>query len=83
LEYGTRTILDFTYRRIKKEVNLIKFAVIFIGVAMVIMTVSGMILTIRKGFSALSFTALGFLPLVLIFSLQLKQIKTELKKRAQ
>ncbi|HEU0126453.1 MAG TPA: hypothetical protein VFQ56_09110 [Flavobacterium sp.] len=68
---------------LKKRVKFLKIAVGFIGTAMVIMAVSGIIVSIRKGFSAVSLTAVGFFPLMLIFSIQLKQINAELKKRGE
>lgn len=66
---------------LKKKAKFMKFAVGFIAASMVIMAVSGIILSIRKGFSALSITSIAFLPLVLIFSSQLKKISEELKSR--
>ena len=74
---------NLSTEELKKKVTVLRVAVIFIGVAMVIMTVSGIIITIRKGFSALSVTSLGFLPLVLIFLIQLRQANAELKKRGK
>lgn len=68
---------------LKKRLKVLKVAVGFIGAAMLIMVISGIILTIRKGFSALSVTSIGFFPLFLIFVIQLKQINAELKKRGE
>lgn len=64
-----------------KKAKFLKFAVGFFGASMALMIISGIILSIRKGFSGLSLTAIGFLPLMMIFSMQLKQVQAELKKR--
>mgnify|MGYP003574962636 CR=1 FL=1 len=58
-----------------------KIAVWAIGISMVIMTISGVILAVRKGFSALSVTGIAFFPLVIIFSSQLKKLNEELEKK--
>lgn len=66
---------------LKKKAKLMKLAVGFIAASMIIMATSGIILSIRKGFSAQSVTAIAFFPLVIIFSSQLKKINEELKSR--
>ncbi|MFN0291400.1 hypothetical protein [Pedobacter helvus] len=66
---------------LKKRAKFMKLAVWMIGISMVLMMISGVILSIRKGISALSFTAIGFLPLIIIFSAQLKKLNEELKTR--
>lgn len=57
---------------LKKRAKMMRLAVFSIGFSMVLMIISGIILSIKKGFSALSITAICFLPLVIIFSAQLK-----------
>ncbi|WAC41697.1 hypothetical protein [Pedobacter sp. SL55] len=57
-----------------KRAKLMKVAVWMIGISMILMVISGIILSIRKGFSAMSVSAIGFLPLVIIFSAQLKKL---------
>ncbi len=64
-----------------KRAKLMKVAVWMIGISMILMTISGIILSIKKGFSAMSVSSIGFLPLVIIFSAQLKKINEELKTR--
>ena len=66
---------------LRKRAKLMRIAVWMIGISMFLMLTSGVILTIRKGFSALSVSAIGFLPLVIIFSAQLKKINEEVKSR--
>ena len=67
---------------LQKRAKMMKFAVGAMGFSMVLMVIAGIILSIKKGFSALSFTAFGFFPLIIIFSMQLKKISEELKRRA-
>ena len=60
---------------------MMKLAVWAMGFSMVLMIIAGIILSVKKGFSALSFTAFGFFPLIIIFSVQLKKINEELQRR--
>ena len=46
-----------------------------------LMTVSGVTLSIKKEFSAMTITGLAFFPLVIIFSSQLKKVNEELKSK--
>lgn len=69
-------------QELKKKAKFMQFAVGMIAASMILMIISGIILSIKKGFSALSVTAIAFLPLVIIFSAQLKKINAELKSRA-
>lgn len=64
-----------------KKAKMLKLASISILVSMLLMMISGIILSLKKGFSALTVTPMGFLPLVIIFSSQLKKVNEELKKR--
>ena len=66
---------------LKKRAKLIKLAIIVIGISMVLMVISGIIISIRKGFSTISVTAIAFLPLIIIFSTQLTKLKEEIKNR--
>ncbi|MDQ8005039.1 MAG: hypothetical protein REI64_09595 [Pedobacter sp.] len=66
---------------LEKKAKMMKLAIITISVSMIIMTISGIILSIKKGFSAMTITAIAFFPLVIIFSSQLKKINEELKSR--
>lgn len=66
---------------LKKRTKIMQFAVGAIGCSMVLLTVVGIILSIKKGFSAITFTGFGFFPLAIIFSIQLKKINEELKRR--
>ncbi len=68
---------------LKTRAKMMKVAVWAIGISMVIMTISGVILSVRKGFSALSITGIAFFPLVIIFSSQLKKLNEELKSRVE
>lgn len=68
---------------LKTRAKMMKIAVWAIGISMVIMTISGVILSVRKGFSALSITGIAFFPLVIIFSSQLKKLNEELKSRVE
>lgn len=68
---------------LKTRAKIMKVAVWAIGISMVIMTISGVILSVRKGFSALSITGIAFFPLVIIFSSQLKKLNEELKSRVE
>lgn len=70
-----------TTEELKKRAKTMKIGIIIIGISMILMTISGIILSIKKGFSALSITAFGFFPLVIIFSAQLKKLNEELKIR--
>jgi cytochrome b subunit of formate dehydrogenase len=45
---------------LKTRAKMMKIAVWAIGISMVIMTISGVILAVRKGFSALSVTGIAF-----------------------
>ena len=66
---------------LKKRTKMMKLAVWAMGFSMVLMIIAGIILSVKKGFSALSFTAFGFFPLIIIFSVQLKKINEELQRR--
>jgi cytochrome b subunit of formate dehydrogenase len=66
---------------LEKRAKLMKIVVWAMAISMVIMAISGIILSIKKGFSALSTSAICFLPLIIIFSVQLKKITEELKSR--
>lgn len=68
---------------LKKRANVLRIAVVFIGCAMVIMAISAILVSIRKGFNALFAGPFGFLPLFIVFWIQLKQMNTELKKREE
>lgn len=68
---------------LKTRAKMMKIAAYTIGFSMVIMSISGIILSIKKGFSAISVTAIAFLPLLIIFSSQLKKINEELKSRVE
>lgn len=67
---------------LQKRAKMVKLVIITISVSMILMTVSGVILSIKKGFSAMTITAIAFFPLVIIFSSQLKKLNEELKSRA-
>jgi len=64
-----------------KKSKFLKLAVSFFGICTALMAISGIVLSVRKGFSGLSLTAIAFLPLIMIFSMQLKQVQAELSKR--
>lgn len=72
-----------TTEELEKRAKMLRFAVWAMGVAMVLMTISGVILSIKKGFSALTISSFGFFPLVIIFSSQLKKMNEELKSRGR
>ena len=74
-------LTELSTEELNKKAKLMKIAIIAMGASMVLMLISGIIVTMKKGFSALTVTPLGFMPLVMIFSSQLKQINNELKKR--
>lgn len=74
-------LVQLSTEELKKKAKFMKLAVGMIAVAMALMAISGIILSIRKGFSALSVTPIAFLPLMIIFSSQLTKINTELKRR--
>lgn len=66
---------------LQKKAKTLKIATIALFTSMLLMLISGIILTMKKGFSALTATPISFLPLVIIFSAQLKKVNEELKKR--
>mgnify|MGYP003582502946 CR=1 FL=1 len=66
---------------LKKKAKTLKLAVIFMGFSVLIMLICGIIVSMKKGFSALAVTPVAFTPLLIIFSTQLKQVNNELKKR--
>ncbi|WP_461789000.1 redox-active disulfide protein 2 [Pedobacter sp.] len=66
---------------LQKKAKSLKLATTLLFVSMLLMLISGIILTAKKGFSALTVTPVSFLPLVIIFSAQLKKVNEELKKR--
>lgn len=75
-------LAQLSTEELKKKAKFMKLAVGMIAVSMALMTISGIILSIKKGFSALSVTAVAFLPLMIIFSSQLTKLNAELKSRA-
>lgn len=78
----TEDLSKISTEELQKKSKTLKLAVIIIGCSIVMMAISGVIVSIKKGFSALSITPIAFLPLVIIFSAQLKKINEELKRRA-
>lgn len=74
-------LAQLSTEELKKKAKFMKLAVGMIAVSMALMTISGIILSIKKGFSALSVTAVAFLPLMIIFSSQLTKLNAELKSR--
>jgi len=74
-------LTEVSTEELKKRTKILQFAVGAMGCAMVLLTIVGIILAIKKGFSAISFTSFAFFPLVIIFSMQLKKINEELKRR--
>lgn len=70
-----------TDQELKVRQKLMKTAVIMMGLAVFVMLIAGTIITVKKGFSAMAVTPICFLPLVIIFSAQLKKIKQEIKAR--
>jgi cytochrome b subunit of formate dehydrogenase len=64
-----------------KKAKSLKVVTIMLFIAILLMLISGIILTAKKGFNALTVTPISFLPLVIIFSAQLRKVNEELKKR--
>ncbi|WP_113638204.1 redox-active disulfide protein 2 [Nubsella zeaxanthinifaciens] len=74
-------LTQLSTEELHKKAKTLKVATIALFVSMLLMLISGIILTAKKGFSALTVTPVSFLPLVIIFSAQLKKVNEELKKR--
>lgn len=74
-------LTELSTEELKKKAKTLKLATIYIAISVVGMLVCGIIVSMKKGFSALTVTPLGFAPLLIIFSSQLKQVNNELKKR--
>jgi cytochrome b subunit of formate dehydrogenase len=68
-------------KELQDKAKMLKAASIVIVVSMIIMLISGIIISFKKDFSALTVTPISFLPLAIIFSAQLKKVNEELKKR--
>jgi hypothetical protein len=74
-------LTELSTEELNKKAKTLKIATIFMSFSMLIMLICGIIVSMKKGFSALTVTPLGFAPLLIIFSSQLKQVNNELKKR--
>lgn len=72
---------ELSTEELNKKAKTLKIATIFMGFSVLIMLICGIIVSMKKGFSALSVTPIAFAPLLIIFSMQLKQVNNELKKR--
>lgn len=64
-----------------KEITLKNLTILML-IAMAIMLFSGIFLMIKMKNSVLTFLPVAFLPLVIIFTNQLKEVREELKNRA-
>lgn len=74
-------LTELSTEELNKKAKTLKIATIFMGFSVLIMLICGIIVSMKKGFSALTVTPLAFAPLLIIFSSQLKQVNNELKKR--
>lgn len=74
-------LTKFTTEELKAKEKTLKTSSIFILVAMAIMLFAGIFFIIKMKNPIFTFLPVAFLPLVIIFSNQLKRIKEELEKR--
>jgi undecaprenyl pyrophosphate phosphatase UppP len=70
-----------TVDELKTKEKTLKMSSIFILVAMVIMLISGIFFMLKMKSPIFTILPVAFLPLVIIFSKQIKSIKEELEKR--
>ncbi|RXR32618.1 hypothetical protein EQG68_07260 [Flavobacterium piscinae] len=70
-----------TVDELKTKSKILKISSIVILVAMAIMLISGIFFMLKMKSPVLTFLPVAFLPLVIVFSNQIKSIKEELNKR--
>ncbi|MBS4065223.1 MAG: hypothetical protein KGZ74_11725 [Chitinophagaceae bacterium] len=76
-----KPLSEFSTEELKKNEKAMRIAVIFLGVCVVILFVSGGYLFSKKGFTASTIMPLVFLPLWLLNYRNWKKLKEELAKR--
>ncbi|WP_293302186.1 hypothetical protein [Pedobacter sp. UBA4863] len=74
-------LTKITTAELQKKAKIMRLTIFTISIAMIIMTIASAMLSVKKGFNAITITAICFFPLVIIFSAQLKKINAELKSR--
>lgn len=72
---------QLTINELKAKEKTLKTSSIFILVAMAIMLFGGIFILIQMKNPIFTFLPVAFLPLVIVFSKQLKSIKEEIQKR--
>ncbi len=75
-------LTKLTVEELKSKAKMLRMASVLLLTAMFMMVVSGIFFMIKTKSTALTFLPVAFLPLVIIFSNQLKKVQEELKKRA-
>jgi hypothetical protein len=66
---------------LEKRAKTAKIAIAVMGVSILFMLLSGIFLTIKQGFNAFTILPVAFLPLLIVNTTSLKNIKTEIAKR--
>jgi len=74
-------ISEMSTEKLKKNYKVMKLAIGILSGMFIIMAVSGLYITLTKGFGTISILPLVFLPLFVNNIIQLKKIKTELLTR--
>jgi cytochrome b561 len=76
-----KDLKEFSTEVLQKREKAARIAVIIMGLCILGMLVSGVILTVRKGFSFESVLALFFIPIFIMNVTQLRAIRAELASR--
>lgn len=75
-------LTKLTVEELKSKAKTLRMVSVILLAAMFIMVISGIFFMMKTKSTALTLLPIAFLPLVIIFSSQLKKVQEELKKRA-
>ena len=76
-----KPLAEMTNEELQKNEKTMKTATIVLGVCVGLMFLSGIYLTLRKGFSVSSVLPFAFLPLFIMNMQNWKKVKAEITKR--